>query len=110
MTETVELAHVFLPTSSWAEKEGTYTSTDRRVQRVRSRRGSVECRAWITRRAPPGTVYMSLRFHEAAAKLLIINALDPISKIPKYKICACNVELTPKETVPYSESLRRARA
>ena len=35
MTETAEIADVVLPASSWAEKDGTYTNTDRRVQRVR---------------------------------------------------------------------------
>jgi predicted molibdopterin-dependent oxidoreductase YjgC len=35
MTETAELAHVVLPGSSFAEKVGTFTNTERRVQRVR---------------------------------------------------------------------------
>ncbi|HKI49086.1 MAG TPA: molybdopterin dinucleotide binding domain-containing protein, partial [Desulfobacteria bacterium] len=35
MTETAQLAHVVLPACSFAEKEGTFTNTDRRVQRVR---------------------------------------------------------------------------
>jgi len=35
MTETAHLADVVLPASSYAEKEGTFTATDRRVQRVR---------------------------------------------------------------------------
>ncbi len=35
MTETAEMAHVVLPATSFAEKEGTFTNTDRRVQRVR---------------------------------------------------------------------------
>jgi formate dehydrogenase alpha subunit len=34
-TETVEYAHVVLPGASFAEKEGTFTNTERRVQRVR---------------------------------------------------------------------------
>ncbi len=34
MTETAELAHVVLPGSSFAEKVGTFTNTERRVQRV----------------------------------------------------------------------------
>jgi len=34
MTETAELAHVVLPGVSYAEKDGTFTSTDRRVQLV----------------------------------------------------------------------------
>ena len=35
MTETAELAHVVLPAAAFAEKVGTYTNTDRRVQRLR---------------------------------------------------------------------------
>jgi formate dehydrogenase alpha subunit len=35
MTETAELADVVLPSSSFAEKNGTFTSTERRIQRVR---------------------------------------------------------------------------
>jgi predicted molibdopterin-dependent oxidoreductase YjgC len=34
MNETGELAHVVLPASSFAEREGTYTNTERRVQSV----------------------------------------------------------------------------
>ena len=34
-TETTALAHVVLPGASFAEKEGTFTNTERRVQRVR---------------------------------------------------------------------------
>jgi formate dehydrogenase alpha subunit len=35
MTETAQMAHVVLPTTSFAEKEGTFTNTERKVQRVR---------------------------------------------------------------------------
>ncbi|MBM4321671.1 MAG: formate dehydrogenase subunit alpha, partial [Deltaproteobacteria bacterium] len=35
LTETAELAHVVLPSCCFAEKEGTFTNTERRVQRVR---------------------------------------------------------------------------
>jgi len=35
MTETTELADVVLPAACFAEKEGTFTNTERRVQRVR---------------------------------------------------------------------------
>ncbi len=34
-TETTALAHVVLPGASFAEKDGTFTNTERRVQRVR---------------------------------------------------------------------------
>jgi len=35
LTETARLADVVLPSTSFAEKDGTFTNTDRRVQRVR---------------------------------------------------------------------------
>ncbi len=35
LTETASLAHVVLPAVTFAEKEGTFTNVDRRVQRVR---------------------------------------------------------------------------
>jgi formate dehydrogenase alpha subunit len=35
ITESGAFADVFLPATSWAEKDGTFTNTDRRVQRVR---------------------------------------------------------------------------
>ena len=35
LTETAQLAHVVLPAACYAEKDGTFTNTERRVQRVR---------------------------------------------------------------------------
>nr|BAL58703.1 formate dehydrogenase, alpha subunit [Candidatus Acetothermum autotrophicum] len=35
MTKTAELAHVVLPAASFAEKDGTFVNSERRVQRVR---------------------------------------------------------------------------
>jgi formate dehydrogenase alpha subunit len=35
MSETAEYAHVVLPAASFAEKDGTFTNTERRVQRIR---------------------------------------------------------------------------
>ena len=35
MHETAERAHVFLPAAAFAEKDGTFTNSERRVQRVR---------------------------------------------------------------------------
>ena len=34
-TDTAEYAHVILPAASFAEKDGTYTNTERRVQKIR---------------------------------------------------------------------------
>ncbi len=35
LSETAELAHVVLPAAAFAEKDGTFTNTERRVQRIR---------------------------------------------------------------------------
>ncbi len=35
MTKTAELADIILPAALWAEKDGTFTNTERRIQRIR---------------------------------------------------------------------------
>jgi formate dehydrogenase major subunit/formate dehydrogenase alpha subunit len=60
--------------------------------RVSSRRGSIEAEAWITDRVLPGMIYANFHFPEASANELTIAALDPVSKIPEYKVCAVKVE------------------
>ncbi len=61
--------------------------------KVTSRRGSIEAEAWVTDRVPPGMVYANFHFPEASANELTIAALDPVAKIPEYKVCAVKVEL-----------------
>jgi len=60
--------------------------------RVTSRRGSIVTKAFVTKRCPKGMVYVPFHFHEAPANMLTNNALDPIAKIPEYKVCACKIE------------------
>lgn len=64
---------------------------NRRV-RITSRRGSIEAEAWVTDRVPPGMVYANFHFPEANANELTLAALDPVAKIPEYKVCAVRVE------------------
>jgi formate dehydrogenase alpha subunit len=65
--------------------------------RVTSRRGSVELDALVTDRVPPGMVFGNFHFPEAGINELTINALDPVSKIPEYKVCAVKVEVVSSE-------------
>ncbi len=60
--------------------------------RITSRRGSIEAEAWITERVTPGMVYANFHFPDASANELTIAALDPIAKIPEFKVCAVKVE------------------
>ncbi len=70
---------------------------NRRV-RVTSRRGSIEAEAWITDRVPPGMVYANFHFPDANANELTLGALDPVAKIPEYKVCAVKVEKVDEST------------
>jgi len=72
-----------------AEKLGL--NGNKRV-RVTSRRGTIEALAMVTDRVPPGMVYANFHFPEASANELTIAALDPVAKIPEYKVCAVKVE------------------
>jgi formate dehydrogenase major subunit/formate dehydrogenase alpha subunit len=65
---------------------------DRCRVRITSRRGSIEAEAWITDRVPPGMVFANFHFPESPANELTIAALDPVAKIPEYKICAVRLE------------------
>ncbi len=60
--------------------------------RITSRRGSVTARAWITARPRPGLVFMTFHFAEALGNELTISALDPVARIPEYKVCAVRLE------------------
>lgn len=60
--------------------------------KVSSRRGAVTVKARPTDNLPPGVVFMTFHFKEAAVNLLTIDALDPVSKIPGYKVCAVKIE------------------
>jgi formate dehydrogenase alpha subunit len=65
---------------------------DGQLARVTSRRGTLEARVVVTRRSPPGTVFMNFHFAEAATNLLTAKHLDPQAKIPEYKVSAVRVE------------------
>ncbi|MCK4722114.1 MAG: hypothetical protein KAT75_02365, partial [Dehalococcoidia bacterium] len=57
-----------------------------------SRRGELVARAKVTEASPPGVVFMTFHFAESPANILTNPKLDPVSKIPEYKVCAVRVE------------------
>jgi len=59
---------------------------------VASRRGQIELDVRITKRIKPGIVFIPFHFAEAAANALTNAAIDPVSKIPEYKVCAVKIE------------------
>jgi len=74
--------------------------------RVSSRRGSIEITARVTERSAPGQVFIPFHFFEAAANRLTHGALDPIGKIPEFKVCAVSLEPldAPRRTAAVGEA------
>ena len=58
---------------------------------VTSRRGKVRAKAKISDNLPPGVAFMTFHFKEAAVNLLTLDLVDPVAKIPGYKVCAVNI-------------------
>lgn len=66
--------------------------TDNEMVKVESRRGSVLTRIRLTPRVGKKVVFMPFHFLESRANILTNPKLDPIAKIPEYKVCAVRVE------------------
>jgi assimilatory nitrate reductase catalytic subunit len=61
--------------------------------RVVSRRGAMTLPCQVVRTIRPDTVFIPYHWpEERSANLLTIRALDPISKIPEFKVCAVRLE------------------
>jgi formate dehydrogenase alpha subunit len=61
--------------------------------RVTSRRGVIIARALVTDRVSPGLIFGNFHFPGAQnVNNVTIGALDPVAKIPEYKVCAVKVE------------------
>jgi len=60
--------------------------------RVRSRRGEITLKVWVTERTQKGVVFAPFHFSEAAANVLTNSAFDPQAKIPELKVCAVRID------------------
>jgi len=66
---------------------------DRDLVKVTTRRGEMTLPAQVVKRIRPDRVFIPYHWAgKKAANQLTNRALDPISKIPEYKVCACRVE------------------
>ena len=68
---------------------------DNELIKVTSRRGELVARAKVTEASPPGVISMTFHFAESPANRLTNSALDPVAKIPEFKVCAVRVEKMP---------------
>lgn len=61
--------------------------------KISSRRGQISAEALITNRVPPGMIFANFHFPQASANELTQAVLDPVAKIPEFKVTAVNVQL-----------------
>ena len=66
--------------------------TDGEKVRVVSRRGAVTAKIKVTDVSPVGVVFMTFHFAESPTNQLTNPALDPIAKIPEFKVSAVRIE------------------
>jgi len=52
----------------------------------------VIAKAKVTDISPPGAIFMTFHFAESPTNVLTNPALDPVSKIPEFKVCAVRIE------------------
>jgi len=65
-----------------------YHITDGATIEISSRRGKISAVAKVSKKAISGTVFIPFHFAESAVNELTNAALDPVSGIPEYKVCA----------------------
>ena len=64
---------------------------------INSRRGKVRTKAKETKRVQPGLAFMAFHWGDAPANLLTNPAVDPLAKIPEFKVASAKVILTALE-------------
>jgi len=71
-----------------AEDAKKFGIEDKSMISVASRRGEITVRVNVSEKVESGTVFIPFHYAEAAANKLTNAALDPVSNIPEYKVCA----------------------
>ena len=67
---------------------------------ITSRRGEMEVPARITQNVPPGTLFLPIHFGENPPNILTdANAVDPIAKIPEFKVSTVRIKRLQKLAV-----------
>jgi predicted molibdopterin-dependent oxidoreductase YjgC len=59
---------------------------------ITSRRGSIKVKVKLTERTQLGMVFMPFHFHEASANILTHSIVDPVAKIPEFKVSAVKIK------------------
>ena len=66
--------------------------TDGQEAQVRSRRGCIRTKIWITEAVPPGLVWLSFHFPDSPTNEITNDAGDQVTRTYEYKVCAVQVD------------------
>ncbi len=69
-----------------------FNISDGELVSVSTRRGSIRIKAKVVGRSKPNVVFIPFHFYESCANRLTVDCLDPVCKIPEYKVCSCKIE------------------
>jgi formate dehydrogenase alpha subunit len=64
--------------------------------KVSTRRGEIEAEARVTRKMPEGLIFVPFHYSESPANALTVGSVDPVAKIPEYKVAAAAVSVVKK--------------
>lgn len=62
-----------------------------KIVQIETRRGAINAPAFVTNNIGQGTIYIPFHYVESPANRLTNPALDPVAKIPEYKVCAARI-------------------
>jgi predicted molibdopterin-dependent oxidoreductase YjgC len=82
------------------EDAETHHIQDGDIVILNSRRGEMEAPAKITDRVKPGLLFLPIHFGENPTNVLTSSeAVDPLAKIPEFKVSAVNLRKLKKQTL-----------
>jgi len=61
------------------------------VVAIATRRGEITAPAFVTKRISTGVIFIPFHYNESPANRLTNPVVDPVAKIPEYKVCAAKI-------------------
>lgn len=106
MTETAELAHVVLPAMGWAEKDGTYTNLERRIQVLRRAVAGKGREDWKILSEIGRLAGLEMAYSSAEDIMAEIASVSPLHRELTYQDIEDGMDLWPYKGEPVSHAAR----
>jgi len=73
--------------------------------KISSRRGEIITKIGISDKPGKGVIFMNFHFKEVSTNLLTNDAIDPVAKIPEFKVCAVRIDRVPNRVTNRAPNL-----